>query len=552
MTQAAPIKTNFTRFLWCILFTAGAAIIGYAQTRFVNDPDDWYIFMALCLTSLLVVIWYFFALAASPSTRIAGLLIGGGAAFGVFSAAGFHRDYNPIPFMRTMARALHLPAAYPVYDYLRPPAADLALPALDTSINEDSTIDLKTVTPADYPRYLGPTGHSIVQTPTLEPDWTKYPPQKLWSIPLGSGLSGFSVVGNHAITQEQRSKSELVSCYNLDTGLLEWAHEDKTRFSEGTAGDGPRATPAIFQGKVYTMGGTGMLNCLDGRTGRCLWSHHVLNERRQNTLQYGQAGSPLVFDNLVVVTLGDVSSPSLAAYDNQTGNLVWETGGDSPSYASPVVATLAGKKQIITVNNSSAFAVDPANGHQLWLYYWPDGTKCSTPVPVGPDRLFISCSYGVGCTLLQISVDNKGTFSATPLWNKPYLKTQFNNAVVRDGYVYGLDDGILCCVDLNDGSLKWKNGRYEYGQVLLVNDDLLVANQQGEIFLIPANPKKSPELTHFIATSGRMWTSPTLARGDLILRTDTAAVCYKLPAADSLSHWPSTQPSTEPSAAAAQ
>src|SRR5262249_31925777 len=155
------------------------------------------------------------------------------------------------------------------------------------------------------------------------------------------------------------------------TGKCRWVHQDHVRFSEKLGGDGPRATPTVADGMVYCIGATGLLHCLDGATGKPLWTKDTLAEANQPNLEWAQSCSPLVFDHFVVVTLGNSADRPLAAFDRKTGELVWRAGNDKPSYATPVLTTLAGRRQIVVVNAHNVAGHDPADGHVLWTYDWP-------------------------------------------------------------------------------------------------------------------------------------------------------------------------------------
>ncbi len=217
----------------------------------------------------------------------------------------------------------------------------------------------------NVPQFFGPNRDGIVTNARLSHDWKSAPPQQLWRQPIGAGWSAFAVVGGRAYTQEQRGETECVTCYNLLTGRLIWIHSDPVHFSQWQSGDGPHATPTVYQGNVFTMGATGILNCLDLETGWPLWSHHVLAENDLPNLTWGMSASPLVFDNTVVVTGGQSKGPTVLAYRRSDGKPLWRAGTDKSSYASPILTTLAGWRVILSCNAASLTAHDPASGEIL-------------------------------------------------------------------------------------------------------------------------------------------------------------------------------------------
>lgn len=396
-----------------------------------------------------------------------------------------------------------------------------------------AVVDLASGSEHDFPQFLGPERSGLVRGVQLARDWSVRVPRELWRQPVGVGWSSFAVVGSCAITQEQRGDSELTVCYDIDTGRPLWEHANPVRFSEGMGGDGPRATPTIDGGRVYVLGATGVLDCLDGATGKAIWSRDVLKENDLPNLIWGKSSSPLVVDDLVVVSGGDVKKATLLAYKKETGEPAWQAGADKASYSSPLLATLAGVRQILSVNAGSVTGHDPADGHELWSFPWPgEFAKASQPIVLDSDRVFISAGYGLGCSLLQLEAGEAGRMQVRELWHSPHMKTQFTSAVLRDGFAYGLDDGILACVDLATGERKWKGGRYGHGQVLLINDVILVQAESGEIALVAADAAGHNELGRFRALKSKTWNNPALAGGKLLVRNDREAACYELPLSD--------------------
>jgi outer membrane protein assembly factor BamB len=384
----------------------------------------------------------------------------------------------------------------------------------------------------EWPQFLGPHRNSMLPGgPKLARDWSAQPPQKLWRQPVGAGWSGFAVAGSRAITMEQRGDKECVVCYELQTGKVLWTHADAVHFAGKVAGEGPRTTPAIAGDKVLTVGGTGILNCLDLATGKALWSKNILTDngrRRVNT--WGTAGSPMVLGDSVVVNPGGQNGRSLVAYRLAGGGRVWGGGDDDAAYSSPCAGVLCGVPQVLIFNDHAVFGHDQATGRVLWEYPWnPGHAHVTQPIVLDGDRVLVSSGYGEGSRLLQLRRDSAGRFNVTQLWRTRKLKSKFNNMVVRDGHVYGLDDGTLACVELATGELKWREGRYGHGQFILVRDLLLITAENGEVALVEPVPEGRRELAKFAAVTGKTWNPPALAGDLLLVRNDEEAACYRLP-----------------------
>ena len=246
------------------------------------------------------------------------------------------------------------------------------------------------------------------------------------------------------------------------------------------------------------LGGTGILRCLNGGDGSELWSRDLLKElgitNDGSGVAWGRSSSPLIVDEKVVVPAGGPSNGtkfSLIAYDRLTGEEIWRGGNRQVSYSSPALANIGGKQQILIVTEDALCGHDPQTGQLLWEFEWPgDSTQdanTSQPVALPNDQVFISKGYGQGSALLQIE-SSDGAWKAVEKWYKRrVMKTKFTNVVVHDGCVYGLNDTLLECVELETGDSKWKK-RYDYGQILLVGSTLLVLDENGELFAVRANP----------------------------------------------------------------
>ena len=384
----------------------------------------------------------------------------------------------------------------------------------------------------DYAQFLGPQRNAILSGVGLEADWNANPPREVWRRAVGEGWSSFAVEGVRAVTQEQHGPMEQVVCYDVRTGARQWTHGDSARYETALGGIGPRATPTIADdGVVFALGATGLLNALDLATGERLWTRDLMADGGRASM-WGISGSPLILGDLVVVSAGGGEGRSLVAYRRDTGAPVWSGGDDPAGYSSPSVARLLGREQILIFNTGAVAAHDATDGHLLWRFPWPSsgGLQCvAQPVPLADDLVLVSTGYGIGSKLLRLSLD-EGTGDIVPelVWESMGLKVKFSNMVLRDDFVYGLDEGILVCLDPQTGERQWKRGRYGHGQILLVGDLLLVQAESGTIYLVDANPHEFNQRAELAALSSRTWNNPALAAPYLLLRNDREAVCYEL------------------------
>jgi outer membrane protein assembly factor BamB len=383
----------------------------------------------------------------------------------------------------------------------------------------------------DFPAYRGRQRDGIVHGPALVRDWKVHPPRMLWRQPVGGGYAAFAVAGNVAVTIEQRRDSEAVVCYDTVTGGQLWLHSYPAHFSESLGGDGPRATPTIADGEVYSLGATGRLVCLDLKSGGPKWEVNILEDNEN--LPWGMSGSPLVYDQVVVVNPGvqrsTASGKAVVAYDRATGRPVWSTGNSKAGYSSPMLATLAGRRQILLLDGEGLAGYDAQSGNELWRFPWQtfQDINVAQPVVLEGDRVFISSGYEKGCAMVQVT-DSAGQWNAVPLWQNQSMHCKFTSPVASKGFLYGLDEGILTCVDQASGERKWRDGRYGHGQLLLADDLLVILSETGKLVLVEATPSGHHELGRIPALEGKTWNTPALADGKAFVRNSEEMACYDL------------------------
>ena len=416
------------------------------------------------------------------------------------------------------------------------PAPPAESPARVAEAPEGNAAAATTAAPAVRPEatsgswadFRGPQRDGVYRGPVRLP-WAGEGPRLLWKQPIGEGYASFVAARGRAFTIEQRRTREVVAAYDLETGRELWTHAWDAVFSESMGGDGPRATPVWHEGRVYALGATGELRCLRADDGGLVWRHDILRENGAENLQWGMSASPLIVDDKVVVLPGGASGRSVVAYHKDTGERVWSVLDDPQAYTAPMVVTRLGERQLVVVSATRMMGLAIADGALLWEYPWVTdfGVNASQPIPVGDNRLFISAGYGHGAALVELSRDGD-RWQPRTVWQNTRLKTQFTSPVLHGGYVYGLDQSILACIDVTTGDLKWKGGRYGFGQLVSAGDHLIVLTERGELALVRATPDSHQEVAVVPAIEGKTWNHPAIVEGRLLVRNAREMAAFDL------------------------
>ncbi|HSK81714.1 MAG TPA: PQQ-binding-like beta-propeller repeat protein [Thermoanaerobaculia bacterium] len=380
---------------------------------------------------------------------------------------------------------------------------------------------------ADWPGFRGSGRDGNVRGVRIETDWSASPPVELWRRPIGPGWSSFAVHGDLLYTQEQRGDDEVVACYNVTTGEPVWMHRDAARFWESNAGAGPRGTPTLSNGRVYTLGATGILNVLDADNGAVVWSRNAATDTGTEIPGWGFSSSPLVVGDVVLVA----TAGKLAAYDLATGAPRWFGPDGGGSYSSPHRVTIDGVTQVLLLSGGGATSFSPANGTVLWEQKGSlGGGRIVQPALTADSNILIGSDDGIS----RIAVAHgPGKWTVEERWTSIGLKPYFSDFVVHKGHAYGFDGSYLACIDVENGKRKWKGGRYGSGQLVLLPDQdlLLVLSEKGELALAGATPGQFTELARLPAIEGKTWNHPVLAGDVLLVRNGEEMAAFRLPLA---------------------
>lgn len=376
-----------------------------------------------------------------------------------------------------------------------------------------------------WPGFRGPDRDGIVHGVKIETDWSRSKPVELWRRPIGPGWSSFAVRGNVLYTQEQRGEDEMVSSYDLTTGEPVWTHRDAARFWESNAGAGPRGTPTLSDGRVYTLGATGILNVLNADDGSVVWSRNAASDTQTKLPTWGYSGSPLVIGDMVVVAAGG----TLAAYDLASGQPRWTGPKANCCYSSPHKVTKDGVTQIVLMNGPGTIGVAPDDGRLLWEHAMPTGGRIVQPGVTADGDLLLG--IGESSDLQRVSLTNGANgWTVAERWTSEGLKPYFSDFVVHKGHAYGFDGTTIACIDLENGERKWAGGDYGAGQLVLLADQdvLLIVSEVGNLALVSAVPNGYKELAQYPAIKGKTWNHPVLAGDVLLVRNGEEMAAFRL------------------------
>jgi outer membrane protein assembly factor BamB len=402
---------------------------------------------------------------------------------------------------------------------------------------------------ADWPQYRGLKGDGC-SPETINVNWPAEGPKVLWKTPTANGFSSFSVSGGKAFTQVNREldggAKEICVALDAATGKELWfsiigpgqyqgGGDEGAKDNNG--GDGPRSTPTISDGKVYVFNQHLALSCLDAATGKSEWTVDITKDHAGRNIGWRSAASPVVDGNLVFVA-GGGPGESMLAVDKQTGRIVWKTGDEKITHATPVAANILGAKQVVFFMQSGLVSVAAADGKELWRFPFRYNVSSAISPVISGNIVYCSAGYGVGGGACKIAKDGD-KFTATELYKVPgdnKIANHWSTPVCKDGYLYGMfsfkkySTGPFKCVEIATGKIVWEQPGFGPGNAILAGDKVAALTDDGRVVIIDPSPSGYKELAKAKVINGKCWTTPALSDGRLYIRSTVEGACVDLSA----------------------
>ncbi len=384
---------------------------------------------------------------------------------------------------------------------------------------------------ADWPQFLGPKRDSSTKE-TVAP-WTGSP-KVLWKKPVGDAHASPVVADGvvYAFYQPKGEDADALAAYDAKTGELKWDKSYPREAYTPPFGKGPRGTPAVAGGKVFTFGSTGVLAAWDAKTGAILWKVDTLKQFQAKNLFFGISTSPTIVGDTVVVMVGG-KGHGIVGFNTADGSAKWQTTDDPASYSTPLVQA---DGKLVFLTGANLVGLD-AKGAKEWSFGFKDLLNESSTAPVMADGLLIGSSVTAGSVALKLA-EKDGKLVPEKAWAKPKLTCYFSTPVVVGKYLFMVNGAAtltnptvtLRCVEVATGDVKWEKanvGRYHAALIRTGDDKLLMLDDNGYLSLFESSAKEYKELARS-KVCGVTWAHPALVNGVVFLRDEKNLIALEI------------------------
>jgi len=377
----------------------------------------------------------------------------------------------------------------------------------------------------DWPQWRGPSRDGLAAKGPARASW----PASLkpgWKVSVGVGHASPVVVGSRVYVFARRGEDEVLECLDLATGKSLWKQAHPAPYTMNSAatshGKGPKSTPVVANGRVFTLGIAGALTAHDAATGRELWRHDFKQRFKATSPAFGTAMSPAVDGERVIAHVGGDNDGSLSAFDAATGVERWSWKADGPGYASPIVATLAGRRQVVTQTQKNVVGLAADTGEQLWTIPFTTAYEQNAVTPVISGDLVVYSGLDKGVSAVRIVKRGAG-FVAEPAWSNDEVSSYMSSPVLEGGVLYGLSHkkkGQLYALDLATGKTLWlSEGRLgENAALVSLGGALLALTTDSALIVAKLDPKAYSVIRTYTVADSPTWAHPAPTGGGILVK----------------------------------
>ncbi|HEU4595153.1 MAG TPA: PQQ-binding-like beta-propeller repeat protein [Pyrinomonadaceae bacterium] len=375
-------------------------------------------------------------------------------------------------------------------------------------------------TKADWPQWRGPNRDGVSKETGLLKQWPKDGPPLVRKLTgAGRGYSSLAFADGLIYTMGLRGEREYVIAFDLASGKEAWATAHGAAF-KNDRGDGPRGTPTVEGGRVYSLGGNGDLSALDARTGKLIWGMNVLQKFGGSNITWGISESPLILGEKILVNAGGPGA-SVVALNKKDGSLIWKSQSDRSGYSSAMPVEVGGKTQVVFFTHTRVVGLDLADGKLLWEYPRAANNvaNAATPVVRG-NRVWVSSDYGNGGGLVELKPGERGAVAAREVYFTKDMRNHHSSSILIGEHLYGFSGGILTAMHFDTGEIAWRDRSVGKGSLVFADGHLYCLSENGVVGLVEATPEAYREKGRFSIPQDSLptWTHPVVAGGHLYLR----------------------------------
>jgi outer membrane protein assembly factor BamB len=383
----------------------------------------------------------------------------------------------------------------------------------------------------DWSQWRGNNRDGKVEGFTTPGQW----PLKLaqqWKVTVGTGDATPALVGNKLYVFTRQGDQEVILCLDADNGKELWRNQYQAQEVTGAAArhPGPRSSPAVGEGKIVTIGVAGIISCLDAATGKLAWREDPFPGAVPT---FFTSMSPMILDGMCIAHLGGTGNGALIAYNLDSGTEKWRWSEEGPEYSSPVLTTVSGTKQIVTLSEKSIVGINAADGKKLWLLpFVPQSRAYNAATPIVDGQRIIYTGAGRGTGMISIEKQGNG-FTTRDIWNNPEVAVQFNTPVLKDGMLFGMTNmGKLFCLEAVTGKTLWIDSfqldRGGFAAILDVGEVMMVLPSNPELIAFKPEGNSFTELGRTKVADSPTYAHPVISGKTMYIKDSDSVICWNI------------------------